>query len=96
MPDAKLTALPIGTPARNALLYVVTDPNGSPLSQLLSVADVLGLTNFSDVQNVPAFIVSDPSGIPGAVQITNNVVISQADYDALGSYDPNTIYDIVG
>jgi hypothetical protein len=33
MPDAKLTALPIGTPARNALLYVVTNPSGSPKQQ---------------------------------------------------------------
>lgn len=44
---------------------------------------------------VPANVVtSDPTGISGATQITNIVVISQNDYDALSIKDPNTIYII--
>lgn len=44
---------------------------------------------------VPAnVVISDPSGISGATQITNIVVISQTDYDALATKDPNTIYII--
>lgn len=40
-------------------------------------------------------VVSDTTGITGANSISNIVMISQANYDALGSYDPNTIYYIV-
>ena len=38
---------------------------------------------------------SDTTGIPGASGVNNIVTISQTDYDALGTYDPNTIYYIV-
>lgn len=41
-------------------------------------------------------ILSDISGIPGANVITNIVSISQVDYDALVTVDPNTLYYIVG
>ncbi|MFQ3628749.1 MAG: hypothetical protein SNJ81_14380, partial [Cyanobacteriota bacterium] len=40
---------------------------------------------------VPA---SDPSGIMGATQIDNIVKLSQADYDAIATPDPSTIYVI--
>lgn len=38
---------------------------------------------------------SDVSGITGASVLANAVVISQADYDALGSTDPQTLYVVV-
>ena len=40
-------------------------------------------------------IVSNVAGITGATTINNIVAISQANYDSLGTYDPNTIYYIV-
>lgn len=40
-------------------------------------------------------IVSNVAGITGATTITNIVAISQANYDSLATYDPNTIYYIV-
>lgn len=39
-------------------------------------------------------VISDTTGIPGASQVTNIVVISQEDYDLLVTKDPNTIYII--
>jgi hypothetical protein len=41
-----------------------------------------------------ADLLSDTSAVANSVQITNIVAISQANYDALGSYDANTIYYI--
>jgi hypothetical protein len=38
---------------------------------------------------------SNTSGITGASGVNNLVYMSQASYDALGSYDPNTVYFIV-
>ena len=41
-----------------------------------------------------AGIVSDTTGITGGTSVSNIIQISQADYDALGSYNPNTLYVI--
>jgi len=41
-----------------------------------------------------ADLLSDTSAVANSVQITNIVAISQANYDALGSYDANTLYYI--
>ena len=41
------------------------------------------------------YVESDATGISGATAITNIVSMSQASYDALGSYDASTIYYIV-
>jgi len=40
----------------------------------------------------PAYPFSDPTGIPGASEITNMVFLPQADYDALTPKDPTTLY----
>lgn len=40
-------------------------------------------------------IKSDPTGITGATAIVNDVVLSQADFDAIVTPDPNTRYSIV-
>lgn len=39
-------------------------------------------------------LVSNPSLVPNSIALTNVVVISQADYDALGSYSDTTLYVI--
>ena len=41
-----------------------------------------------------ADLLSDTSAVANSVQITNIVAISQANYNALGSYDANTLYYI--
>ena len=38
---------------------------------------------------------SDVTGITGAVAVANIVLISQSNYDALSSYDTNTLYHII-
>ena len=44
---------------------------------------------------IHADLVSDPNGIAGASGISNIVYMTQAAYDALGSYDATTLYYIV-
>jgi hypothetical protein len=51
--------------------------------------------NISLLTNDSLYVASDVTGITGASGINNIVQISQADYDALGTYDQNTIYFIV-
>jgi hypothetical protein len=46
-------------------------------------------------ENNNKVVFSDTSNIVGASGVNNIVQISQADYDNLGSYEPNTIYFIV-
>jgi hypothetical protein len=45
--------------------------------------------------NLPTQIKSDASSIAGASGIANIVFMTQAAYDALGSYDATTVYYIV-
>lgn len=51
--------------------------------------------NISLLTNDSLYVASDVTGITGASGINNIVQISQTDYDALGTYDQNTIYFIV-
>ena len=39
-------------------------------------------------------VLSDPTLVANSTALTNVVVISQADYDALGSYSDTTLYVI--
>ena len=47
------------------------------------------------VKNTGA-VISDPTGITGADQITNMVSLTQSEYDAIGTPDASTFYVIVG
>ena len=55
------------------------------------------ITDFGDAVGALTanFVSSDTTSITGASGVNNIVTISQTDYDALGTYDPNTIYYIV-
>jgi hypothetical protein len=46
-------------------------------------------------ENNSKVVFSDNTGISGASGVNNIVKINQADYDNLGSYDPNTIYFVI-
>lgn len=48
------------------------------------------------VTKVGLAVVSNVTGITGASAVVNQVIISQANYDAIGTPDANTIYHIVG
>lgn len=59
------------------------------------LATVATSGDYDDLTNKPPVVVSDPTGITGATTITNFVKMSQADYDALGTYDAATEYTII-
>ena len=62
----------------------------SPATTTYTAGDGLTLTG----TEFSADLLSDTSAVANSVQITNIVAISQANYDALGSYDANTLYYI--
>ena len=79
----------------------ITDFNSS-VSGLLPVTNVSGSGNINVSNSNGLFVISssglvesDITGITGASGVNNVVQISQVNYDALVSKDPNTIYFIV-
>lgn len=77
------------------------EPAWATDSKTLKVGD--GSTAWASLSGVggaggtPAnMVLSTTTGIAGASGITNIVQISQANFNALGSYSPNTAYLIVG
>jgi len=66
---------------------------------LTGTGDVIitGSGNFTQgvFLNGATAVKSDTTGIANASGVTNMVKISQTNYDALGSYDANTVYFIV-
>lgn len=55
--------------------------------------NTLSGTNTGD-QDISLMVESDITGLTGATQVNNYVVISQAGYDAIVTKDPNTVYDV--
>ena len=95
---------PSGDYSVNGHIHVssnITDFN-STVSGLLPVKSIVGSGNIN-VSSVSGnfnisssgLVKSDISGIAGASGVYNIVTISQANYDALASKDPNTIYFII-
>ena len=79
----------------------ITDFNSS-VSGLLPVKNIIGSGNINVSSSNQIFTVSSSglvqsniTGITGASGINNLVQISQANYDALSTKDPNTIYFII-
>lgn len=66
------------------------DVNTSGVANL----DGLVYNSSTDYWEPKHVVQSDATGITGATNVNNIVQISQADYDALSSYDANTIYFI--
>ena len=65
-------------------------------SQIVDFGDyVASGDNISLLTNDSLYVASDVTGITGASGVNNIVQISQADYDALVTYDTNTLYFIV-
>lgn len=77
------------------------EPAWATDSKVLKVGDGVttwvSLSGVGGAGGVPANVVlSNTTGIAGASGITNIVQISQANFNALGSYSPSTAYLIVG
>lgn len=49
----------------------------------------------SQISDLQSYVTSDTTGITGASGVSNVVQMTQAAYDALSSYDANTLYYIV-
>lgn len=79
----------------------ITDFNSS-VSGLLPVKNIIGSGNINVSSSNQIFTVSSSglvqsniTGITGASGVNNLIQISQANYDALATKDPNTVYFIV-
>jgi hypothetical protein len=68
----------------------------TPVKDSLALADTAlqANSNISDLNNDSGYVVSDVTGITGADQITNIVSLTQAEYDAIVTPDPATLYII--
>jgi len=88
MPGVRLKDLTDGSSSvsDDDLLMIMDDPSSSGTTAKISVS------NFIDGLKI---LRSDSEDINGATEITNIVVISQTDYDALSFYALNTLYFII-
>lgn len=105
-PSAPNHMVSVGTIVRthqNEGIIEVRIQNGFELQELHNVKingvshqDILVYNSGNSFwENNSNAVFSNVSGITGSITINNIVAISQANYDGLGSYDPNTIYYIV-
>lgn len=88
MPGLRLKDLTDGssTVSDDDLLMIMDNPAAAGTTTKVSVS------SFMSALSIPQ---SDTTDIAGSTQINNLIAISQANYDALGSYDVNTLYFIV-
>lgn len=78
--------------------YGADMPSGCTYSLIVYRDSLVGgdsSNNLIDYDNSETkFITSDNTAIAGAAEITNIVVVTQAEYDAIANTDPNTFYAI--
>ncbi|MDK3074107.1 hypothetical protein QO034_13375 [Sedimentitalea sp. JM2-8] len=72
------------------------DQTGAEIKVLYEAEADTNAYDDAAVTKVGLAVVSNVTGITGATAIANQVIISQANYDAIGTPDANTIYHIVG
>ena len=48
------------------------------------------------IGDIQGAVASNPSGVPGADAVANIISLTQAEYDAIGTYSNGTLYLIVG
>ena len=74
--------------------YEIAVANGFVGDEVAWLASLVGADGVDGADGTDG-VQSNITGITGAIVITNLVAISQANYDALVSTDPNTLYHIV-
>jgi len=72
------------------------DQTGAEIRALLAATADTNILTDALLATLNLTVASDITGITGASVINNTVFITQAAYDALGSYDANTHYVIAG
>ena len=90
MADVKISELTLNSSPSGSDFVPVSKADGS-VTNKVTLQDIANLA----VSSGPA-VGSDTTGITGASAVTNIVQLTQAQYDALSSYDSNTAYIIVG
>lgn len=90
MADVKISELTLNSSPAGGDFVPVSKADGSATNKV-TLQDIANLAVSSGTA-----VGSDTTGITGADQVTNIVSLTQAEYDALGSYSPSTAYIIVG
>lgn len=90
MADVKISALALNSSPAGTDVVPVSKADGSATNKvtLQAIADLAVSGGIA--------VGSDTTGITGASTVTNIVQLTQAQYDALSTYDNNTAYIIVG
>ena len=88
MADVKISELTLAAAAGDSVV-----PASNAAGNATNKVTLLSVANLATPANIGA-VASDVTGIANATAVANIVTITQADYDALGSTDPNTIYFI--
>ena len=101
MADVKISELTLAAAAGDSVVPA-SDAGGTATNKvtLQSIANLatpagIGAATQADIDSsIAEKVGSDTTQAGGGVAVANIVTITQADYDALGSTDPNTIYFI--
>lgn len=88
MADVKISELTLAAAAGDSVV-----PASNAGGTATNKVTLLSVANLATPANIGA-VASDATQAGGGVAVANIVTITQADYDALGSTDPNTIYFI--
>lgn len=77
-----------GNLSNDDILLFMDDPSNNKITKKINLDQLISFTNNNCIK-------SDTTTIPGASGINNIVQITQANYNALITKDPNTLYFIV-
>lgn len=77
-----------GNLSNDDILLFMDDPSNNRITKKINLDQLISFTNNNCIK-------SDTTTIPGASGINNIVQITQANYNALITKDPNTLYFIV-
>jgi len=78
----------------NATLDVKTDTGGTNAALPIATDTLAGIMSGTDKAKLNKAVKSDTALVTSSAQVINMVSMSQADYDALGVYDAQTMYVI--
>ena len=88
MADVKISELTLAAAAGDSVV-----PASNAAGTATNKVTLQSIANLATPAGIGA-VASDVTGIANATAVANIVTITQADYDALASTDPNTLYFI--